>query len=131
MSETNERTRYAQVVEPMEIADWTLQFMGAAWMACHGEQGSAGRNQRAQWTGRQLVALGRAVRALAVVAFKHPDEFREALGKPIEIELLEWLRCESRTLHFGLEVQCELQRHEEGDHVNDQLRWKTAAAVKR
>lgn len=127
----SENKRTHQVIEPHEVADWTLQFIGGAWMACHGEQGSSGKNERAQWVGRQLLSLGRAIRALAVVAGNHPDEFRAALGQPIEIELAEFLRCESRAMHFGLEVQCEKQRHIEGHHENDRLRWSTAEAVQR
>lgn len=123
--------RTHQVVEPHEVADWTLQFIGGAWMACHLDTGDAGRNARAQWVGRQLLQLGRAIRALAVVAAKHPEEFRAALGEPVQIELAEFLRCESRAQRLGQLIQCELQRHETGEHTNGQLRWTSAEAVPR
>lgn len=113
-----------KVIEPHEIADWTLQCIGGAYMACHEDMGARGFNARARWVGRNLLQLGRAIRALAIVAAKHPEEFREALGVPIELELMEALRCESTKVHFGLLIQCERDRHETGEHQCQDMRWR-------
>lgn len=122
-----------EVIEPHEIADWCLQLIGGAWMACYAEQGDPGRNARAQWVGRQLLALGRGIRALAIVAANHPEEFTKALGKPLELELPELSQCTSRGVSGGLLLRCSQRAHHEGDEHTSEggTRWKTVDEVAR
>lgn len=122
-----------EVIDPHEIADWCLQLIGGAWMAMgdHGEKPNPGRDMRAQWVGRQLLSLGRAIRALAVVATNHPEEFSKALGKPIEIELPELTQCSSRAVIGGMLRRCEQRCFHPPGHSSDGHRWTDEDEVAR
>jgi hypothetical protein len=66
--------------------DWVAFTLGAATQACFSEQGSAGRNERSRWAARTLMTLFRVVVAAFAVARNHPEEFKSALGEPVEVE---------------------------------------------
>lgn len=69
--------------------NWVFFVMGCASQGCwQNDTGDKHRDARGQWAGRMLARLVPVVSAALRVALKHPDEFRDELGEPVELERL-------------------------------------------
>lgn len=74
------------ISDPLDAQTWVAFTLGACVQACFAEQDSPGRTLRSRWAGHTMHILFRAVIAAFVVARNHPEEFKAALGEPIEVE---------------------------------------------
>jgi len=69
-----------------EAQDWVAYTLGAAIPACFADQGDDGRNERSRWAAQTLYLLFPFVVAAFTVARQHPEEFKAAVGKPVDVE---------------------------------------------
>ena len=74
------------ISDPLDAQTWVAFTLGACVQACFAEQDSPGRTMRSRWAGTTMHILFRAVLAAFVVARNHPEEFKAALGEPVEVE---------------------------------------------
>lgn len=74
------------ISDPLDLQTWVAFTLGACVQACFSEQDSPGRTLRSRWAGTTMHILFRAVIAAFVVARNHPEEFKTALGEPVEVE---------------------------------------------